>query len=328
MDSETEIHVYFMPGMSANSLIFERIKLPEGFISNFLEWIPPKKDEKITNYSKRLSRLIVHENPILIGVSFGGLIVDTLVTFNLTDPIIWENTPGLSKGTALAFIAIVVIPIYFGGIGFLLGLVGGFLFNKLKHPFKNMDIDFDSSLDERRARTEKRREESQKQAQLKKEQLAKKRANKKQHDQNMADLVARLTRPGMSISDEGASRSKSMTQEADVSELSTLFGKAMTGVRTAGPKKHKGRGRGGRGGRGRTPVKSGGYTAGADVIRPGQLDQVVRGMGSTSQRSRDIRDQRTAAGRSRQVADRRGLTIQNPDDLSESMGNIPQKTTG
>ena len=39
---------------------------------------PPKKDEKITNYSKRLSRLIVHENPILIGVSFGGLIVQEL----------------------------------------------------------------------------------------------------------------------------------------------------------------------------------------------------------------------------------------------------------
>jgi len=78
MDSETEIHVYFMPGMSANSLIFERIKLPRGFISHFLEWIPPKKDEKITNYSKRLSRLIVHENPILIGVSFGGLIVQEL----------------------------------------------------------------------------------------------------------------------------------------------------------------------------------------------------------------------------------------------------------
>ena len=78
MDSETEVHVYFMPGMSANSLIFERIKLPQGFVSHFLEWIPPKKDEKIANYSKRLSRLIVHENPILIGVSFGGLIVQEL----------------------------------------------------------------------------------------------------------------------------------------------------------------------------------------------------------------------------------------------------------
>ena len=78
MNSETEIHVYFMPGMSANSLIFERIKLPQGFVSHFLEWIPPKKDEKIANYSKRLSKLIVHENPILIGVSFGGLIVQEL----------------------------------------------------------------------------------------------------------------------------------------------------------------------------------------------------------------------------------------------------------
>jgi len=73
-----EIHVYFMPGMSANSLIFEKIKLPDGFISHFLEWIPPEKGEKITNYAKRLSKLIDHENPILIGVSFGGLIVQEL----------------------------------------------------------------------------------------------------------------------------------------------------------------------------------------------------------------------------------------------------------
>ena len=47
MDSEAEIHVYFMPGMSANSLIFERIKLPQGFVSHFLEWIPQKKMKKL-----------------------------------------------------------------------------------------------------------------------------------------------------------------------------------------------------------------------------------------------------------------------------------------
>ena len=43
MDSEAEIHVYFMPGMSANSLIFERIKLPQGFVSHFWNGSPQKR---------------------------------------------------------------------------------------------------------------------------------------------------------------------------------------------------------------------------------------------------------------------------------------------
>ena len=75
MSLDKEIHVYFMPGMSANSLIFERIKLPSKFHSHFLEWIPPLKSESLKDYSVRLSKSIKHQNPILIGVSFGGLIM-------------------------------------------------------------------------------------------------------------------------------------------------------------------------------------------------------------------------------------------------------------
>jgi hypothetical protein len=81
---------------------------------------------------------------LFIGVlySFGGLTIDTLVTLEWIDPVIWENTPGLSYGTFLAFLSIIAMPLYFGGIGYLFALVGAYLFNKLKHPFKNMDMDF------------------------------------------------------------------------------------------------------------------------------------------------------------------------------------------
>jgi hypothetical protein len=82
---------------------------------------------------------------LLFGViySFGGLIVDSLVTLGMTDPIIWDNTPGLSYGTFLAFLSLIAMPLYFGGIGFIFGLVGAFLFNKLKHLFKNIDLNFE-----------------------------------------------------------------------------------------------------------------------------------------------------------------------------------------
>ena len=72
------IHVYLMPGMSANSLIFEKIKFPENFELHKLDWISPQIDESIENYAKRLSEKIVHKSPVLIGVSFGGILVQEI----------------------------------------------------------------------------------------------------------------------------------------------------------------------------------------------------------------------------------------------------------
>ena len=69
------IHVYLMPGMSANSLIFEKIKFPKNFILHYLEWIDPFIYESLEDYAKRFSKLITHKNPVLIGVSFGGILV-------------------------------------------------------------------------------------------------------------------------------------------------------------------------------------------------------------------------------------------------------------
>ena len=78
MISETITNVYFMPGMSANSLIFERIKIKGNFNFHYLEWIEPKKNECLKKYSIRFSKLIKHEFPILIGVSFGGVLVQEI----------------------------------------------------------------------------------------------------------------------------------------------------------------------------------------------------------------------------------------------------------
>lgn len=73
------IHVYFMPGMAASSLIFENIKLPENqFKMHMLEWLIPFKNETISDYSKRMTVNIKHENVVLIGVSFGGIIVQEM----------------------------------------------------------------------------------------------------------------------------------------------------------------------------------------------------------------------------------------------------------
>lgn len=78
MDQEL-IHVYLMPGMAASSLIFEHIELPENqFKIHTLDWIIPDKKEGIEDYAMRMTKLIHHTNVVLIGVSFGGVLVQEM----------------------------------------------------------------------------------------------------------------------------------------------------------------------------------------------------------------------------------------------------------
>lgn len=78
MDQEL-IHVYFMPGMAASPRIFEHIKLPkEQFAMHFMEWIIPYDNESISDYSLRISKDIKHDNVVLLGVSFGGVMVQEI----------------------------------------------------------------------------------------------------------------------------------------------------------------------------------------------------------------------------------------------------------
>jgi hypothetical protein len=78
----SKIHVYFMPGMAASSSIFERIQLPTAvFEMHLLEWLLPEKEETIEDYAQRMAKNITHENVILVGVSFGGILVQEMKPF-------------------------------------------------------------------------------------------------------------------------------------------------------------------------------------------------------------------------------------------------------
>jgi len=78
---------------------------------------------------------------LLAGIiySFGGLIIDTLVTLGW---VVTTETPGLSYGSVLAFGALIGMPL----IGLVAGLVAGFisaiLYNLYAKWFGGMKIDF------------------------------------------------------------------------------------------------------------------------------------------------------------------------------------------
>ena len=77
-----KISVYFMPGLAANASIFERISLPaDQFDTYFMEWEIPLNNETLGEFAQRISKKVTHENPVLVGVSFGGILVQEMAQF-------------------------------------------------------------------------------------------------------------------------------------------------------------------------------------------------------------------------------------------------------
>lgn len=69
-----------MPGLAASSRIFEYIVFEEDkFEKHLLEWIAPDDEqESLADYAKKYVALIKHKNPVLVGVSFGGILVQEI----------------------------------------------------------------------------------------------------------------------------------------------------------------------------------------------------------------------------------------------------------
>ncbi|OED36906.1 alpha/beta hydrolase [Flavobacteriaceae bacterium (ex Bugula neritina AB1)] len=79
---EEVTHIYFVPGMAADVSIFEFIKLPESlYVKHTIPWKLPKKKESIEAYAKRMCEDVVHERCVLVGVSFGGIMVQEMSKF-------------------------------------------------------------------------------------------------------------------------------------------------------------------------------------------------------------------------------------------------------
>ncbi|NHF59401.1 alpha/beta hydrolase [Flavobacteriaceae bacterium TP-CH-4] len=87
--SDDKIHVYFMPGMAANPSIFKNIDLPrERFEQHLLSWFVPTQGMTLGEYALEMVKNVTHENPVLVGVSFGGLLVQEMARYLKTKKII------------------------------------------------------------------------------------------------------------------------------------------------------------------------------------------------------------------------------------------------
>ncbi|RMA64645.1 alpha/beta hydrolase [Ulvibacter antarcticus] len=79
---QEKVHIYLVPGMAAGKEIFRNIALPlEKYEIHILEWLIPNKSETLSNYAVRMAARITEPNAVLIGVSFGGVVVQEMSAF-------------------------------------------------------------------------------------------------------------------------------------------------------------------------------------------------------------------------------------------------------
>lgn len=66
-------NIYCVSGLGADERVFQQLEF-EGYQPVHIRWLEPERGESIADYAQRLTAQIKTEKPILIGLSFGGLI--------------------------------------------------------------------------------------------------------------------------------------------------------------------------------------------------------------------------------------------------------------
>ena len=79
--------IYFVSGLGADERIFQWLRY-DGFRPVHIQWIDPKKGEAIEDYAKRLAAQIEDKNPVVVGLSFGGMIAVEIAKQLKTEKVI------------------------------------------------------------------------------------------------------------------------------------------------------------------------------------------------------------------------------------------------
>ena len=64
--------IFIFSGLGADHRVFHKMNFQE-FVPVFIQWLEPLKKETIQNYAIRISKQITEPNPIVLGISFGGI---------------------------------------------------------------------------------------------------------------------------------------------------------------------------------------------------------------------------------------------------------------
>lgn len=88
--------IYLFSGLGADERVFQHLDL-SSFSATFIKWITPEQGETIENYAARLLEQITTPKPILIGLSFGGLIATEVAKQIATTKVIVIASAKIAK---------------------------------------------------------------------------------------------------------------------------------------------------------------------------------------------------------------------------------------
>lgn len=80
-------NIYCISGFGADERVFSKLNF-EGNRVHFIPWLLPEKKERIADYARRMAEKIHHENPVLLGLSFGGMMCIEVAKFIGTRKVI------------------------------------------------------------------------------------------------------------------------------------------------------------------------------------------------------------------------------------------------
>jgi pimeloyl-ACP methyl ester carboxylesterase len=103
--------IFLLSGLGADKRIFDRLDLT-GYEVHSIEWIKPLPEDSMKSYAQRLSSQIKSPNPILIGVSFGGMVAQEIATQVATEKVILISSARDSNAIPFYFRMLRYLPVY------------------------------------------------------------------------------------------------------------------------------------------------------------------------------------------------------------------------
>jgi len=80
-------HIYCISGFGADERVFGKVDFGENDV-HFIQWKIPDKHETIESYASRMRKEISHSDPVLIGLSFGGMMAIEIAKLVTVEKII------------------------------------------------------------------------------------------------------------------------------------------------------------------------------------------------------------------------------------------------
>ena len=65
--------IYCISGLGADERAFSKLKI-NGYTLKVIHWLMPERQETIQHYATRMCAAITEDNPVLMGLSFGGML--------------------------------------------------------------------------------------------------------------------------------------------------------------------------------------------------------------------------------------------------------------